>query len=728
MKKWMSLLLCGLLILGLCIPAYAADESMQDELTRVTLAVKNTLPIGDKYQNFTGDVNDMGALRYWSLNWSNDDGSSLRILASDSGKILQYSAGTNQIWQPIAMGTYTPSFSKVSVTQAKAAAKKFLGMVLTKSESADLVEPETAAPISLSSADYSITARILLNGVASANYAHLQIDSATGDITYFSRDDSYEAYVNEVPKAVPAISAATAAGTLTGTIQLNLQYMLSDSGEAVLRYVPVHGDDYYVDAQTGDLKDLTKAWNDVNSNAAQSNDKAATTVAADEGASGGVGLSKAEQETIQKLKGVLSRDTLDGDVRKVTALGLGRYTLSNTDYSLDEATGDVTCTLYYTRKVSYSELKDVTSAAYQSGTYQQTKILQVNAKTGTLLQGWSYRPWYMKDGTMNRTTLQSAAESFLKFLYPDYAAKTALIDGEGGEFRYDRKENGYFYHDNYVNISIDPSDGSVSGFTSSWDDKLTFQSAEGTVSAAAAKNTYCAAFTAKLSYIAHPVSVNTSIPIWKTYAERCGYVAYRYVLGYTYETDSMILGVDAKTGKLLKQETKTPQAYTDISGSYAKKQIEALAGAGIGFGSSDKFLPAAKLTQKEMLVLLLNSCGYSFDVEQLGEEGALDALYSSAWNQGFIMRGSRSPDRTVTRMELVKAILDASPYSQAVKLTGIYMTSFTDAAKIPADRLGYAAIAQALGLVHGDQKGKFNPNAVVTRETAAAVLYNYMNR
>ena len=726
----MSLLLCSLLVLGLCIPAYAADESMQDELTRVTLSVKNTLSIGDKYTSFTGDVNDMGALRYWSLYWSDEDGNNLRVLASSSGKVMQYSAGSNQIWQPLAEGTYTPSFSKVTAAQAKAAAQKFLEKVLTKGESAELVESETAVPVSLSGADYSVTARILLNGVASANCAHLQVDSQTGDVAYFSRDDSYDAYVNEVPSSVPAVAAGTAAATLAGTVSLELQYVLSDSGsEAVLRYVPVYGDDYYVDAQTGKLTDLTKAWSAVNSNSSLTGDKATATAAEDQRESGGSGLSEAEQATIQKLEGVLAQSTLDADARKITALGLGRYTLSSTDYSMDESTGDVSCTLYYTRKVSYSELNNVTSAEYQSGTYQQTKILQVNAKTGALLQGWTYRPWNMKDAQVNRTILQSAAASFLKFLYPNYAANVALMDGEGGEFRYDRKENGYFYHDNYVDISIDPSDGSVAGFTSAWSDKLTFQSAEGIVSASAAKSAYCAAFAPKLSYIAYPESVNVSIPIWKTYAERCGYVAYRYVLGYTYETDSsMILGVDAKTGKLLTQETKTALAYTDIAGSYAKEQIQALADAGIGFGSSDKFLPAAKLTQKEMLVLLLNSCGYSYDVSRLGEEGALDDLYSSAWNQGFLTRGSRSPDKAVTRLELVKAILDASPYSQAVKLKGIFVTSFTDAAQISADNLGYAAIAQGLGLVHGNQKGQFAPNGVVTRQTAAAVLYNYMKR
>ena len=726
----MSLLLCGLLVLGLCMPAYAAEESMQEELTRVTLAVKSTLSIEDKYTSFTGNVNDMGALRYWSLNWSDKEGNSLQVLATDSGKVMQYSLGSSDVWLPLSGSTYTPAFPKVSETQAKAAAQKFLALVLTTGESAELAEEESASPVLQSSTSYSLKAKILLNGVSSPNSAYLQVDTQSGAVTYFSRDDSYEAYMNEVPSGVPAIPAAAAAATLADTVKLDLQYVLPDGGsEAVLRYVPVSGDNYYVDAQTGKLTDLTEAWNDAYSNTAQNGDKSASTAAAGESASDRGELSEAEQATIKNLEGVLTQDALDAAARKVTALGLGRYTLANAYYNMDSTTGAVTCTLYYTRKLPLSELNNVTSEEYQKGTYQQTKVLQLDAKTGTLQQGWTYRPWYMKDGKADRSANQSAAESFLKFLYSGYVGKVALTDGQDGDYRFDRKENGYFYHDNYVSISIDPTDGSVSGFSSVWNDKITFQPGDGIVSAAAAKSVYCAAFAAKLGYIAYPVAVNVSIPIWKTYAEQCGYVAYRYVLGYTYATDSSaILGVDAKTGKLLTQGQKSSLVYTDIADSYAKEQIAALAAAGIGFGDSSKFLPSAKLTQKEMLVLLLNSCGYSFDTGKLGEEGQLDALYSAAWSQGFLARGSRSPDKAVTRLALVKAILDASPYSQAVKLRGIFVTSFTDAAQIPTDSLGYAAIAQGLGLVRGDQKGRFAPNGAVTRQAAAVILYNYMKR
>lgn len=107
-RNWLSLLLSALLALGLCTPAFAAEESLQEELTRVTLAVKSTLSIGDSYTDFTGDVNDMGALRYWSLNWSDDAGNTLHVLAADTGKVMQYSLNSSgRVWA-VSGGSYSP--------------------------------------------------------------------------------------------------------------------------------------------------------------------------------------------------------------------------------------------------------------------------------------------------------------------------------------------------------------------------------------------------------------------------------------------------------------------------------------------------------------------------------------------------------------------------------------------------------------------------------------------
>ena len=727
-QRCLSLALSLLLAVSLCVPALAADTAMDQELTEVTLAVKKAVDVSDVYTEFNGTVQDMGALRYWSLSWSDEEGHSLNILASSSGKVMQYRANQGGI-MPLSAGGYAPTLAKVTAAQAAKTAGAFLGRVLSGGETAALTADSAASPLHYSGADFSFSAQLKLGGVPSPIHVQLQVDSTDGAVTYFSRDDVYEALVGTLPSASPKVAAGAAASALSAAVKLELQYVDADDGtSAVLRYVPLSGDDLYVDAQTGAVVDLTSVWDGLNAAAGGSGYDSLSPTAVREDSKADGGLSDAEQAGIQKLQGVLSKDALDAAVRKVTVLGLSSYTLSSSSYSQNPDTDDVVCTLWYKRTPAFNELKDVSEADYRKGGYEQFKSLTVNAKTGALLSGWGYRPSYLKDVKADRTRLQSTADAFLKLYCPDYVSHVALYGGEDGDFRYDRQENGYFYHNNGVDITVDPGDGSVMSFNSSWSEDLKFQSADGVVAEKAALTSYCGAYAAKLQYIAYPVSVDTAIPVWKLYADACGSVAYRYVLGYTYEADGKaILGVDAKTGKLVRAEPEgVSAAYSDIASSYAKAQIQALADAGIRFSDSDKFQPAAKLTQRDLLVLLLNSCGYSFDTESFAD-GTLDQLYDAAWNEGFLARGTRSPEHAVTRLELVKALVSASPYSQAAQLKGIFVTSFRDASQVSADDLGYLAIAQGLGIVSG-ASGKFYPARTATRQEAAMVLYNYMSR
>lgn len=73
-------------------------------------------------------------------------------------------------------------------------------------------------------------------------------------------------------------------------------------------------------------------------------------------------------------------------------------------------------------------------------------------------------------------------------------------------------------------------------------------------------------------------------------------------------------------------------------------------------------------------------------------------------------------------------LLDGAGYGRAARLEGIYTCSFADAESIPAQYRGYAAIAQALGVVGGDGRGNFNASRPATRLEGALMLYNYMSR
>ena len=65
--------------------------------------------------------------------------------------------------------------------------------------------------------------------------------------------------------------------------------------------------------------------------------------------------------------------------------------------------------------------------------------------------------------------------------------------------------------------------------------------------------------------------------------------------------------------------------------------------------------------------------------------------------------------RAVTRGQAVKCLLDCAGYGPAARLQGIYTCTYSDAAAIPEADLGYAAIAQALGMVREAIRGTGQP-------------------
>lgn len=62
--------------------------------------------------------------------------------------------------------------------------------------------------------------------------------------------------------------------------------------------------------------------------------------------------------------------------------------------------------------------------------------------------------------------------------------------------------------------------------------------------------------------------------------------------------------------------------------------------------------------------------------------------------------------------------------AQPARLQGIYTCTYSDAAAIPEADLGYAAIAQALGMVRGSYQG----DRTATRGELAAMLCRLLER
>lgn len=737
-KRIFTLALTMSLVMGcMAVPASAAG-ARSDEMTKVTLAVKQQLGIGDEYTNFSGDSVDLGVLRYWQLSWSGEDGSSLSVTADNNGKILSYDSYTPDKEAPVSTwegGGFNPSFPEVSPAQVETAAKAFLAKVVASPESVKL------DPVSLRLTGYrravSVTGTILLSGVETPMSFSLRLSLPGLNVTSYNRRDAWGLIVTgNVPSAKAAVAQSAAKTKLDSTLSLELRYVDGDDGAITLRYVPTTEGNWYVDAQTGALVDLSKLpGNDRpfyggSNGAVMDKEEAGDSAAPSEAPS----LSPVEQATVDQMAGTLSAQELDAMLKKIAPLGLSKMTQAGASYYMgrqqarplaagQEKSDEIICRLVYTRDLTKAET-DPRSSDDPDTKPVLRKYITVDAKTGALKSVSTSSEYAREDAFTGDAA--SVARSFLSAQYPEYFAASVRKNEDTDQGNYVRQVNGIPYYSNYLNASVCGVDGTIGSFSMKWDEDAQFPAAQGIVDEKAAMTAYAGCFETSLYYTPYPEKVDTSDPQWLTYSQHVGDVKYRWVLSYVRNGETP-QGVDAFTGKAVAYDRGGAKAltYTDCEGSYGRAEIEALAGYGVGFGSSTQFRPTAQVTQRDMLVLLLNAVGYSYDADAMDQE-AEDALYDAAVSQGLLTRAQRSPSQAVTRLEFLKTLLVSSAYGKAAKLQGIYKTSFSDAGSIPAADLGYAAIGQALGIVGGDGAKRLNPSAAVTRQDAAIMLCRFM--
>lgn len=731
MKKLLSMALALVLACSLAVPAAAAGQA-DERLTAVTAQVKTTLDLNtEEYTEFYGNLDDDPLSPTWFLEWSGE-GSSLSVSATEEGKVLSYYRYGNT--SASSSGQTLPAFPAGDRESARKAALAFLDKVLADGETA-VVDDTRGASVSLGATRYRFYGEILINGLSAGLSFSIAVSCEDYDVLSFYRDDLGGMIMGGVPSPDAKVTAGQAAAKLRSTLAMRLEYVLSedDNARAVLRYLPESGDEYYVDAATGELVNLSELYRkaadgEFGANTLLGGTAEATANDAGDGNKNGSSLSQAEQEGIDKLEGVLDRDALDVKVRALSALGLGEYSLATVSYSVgQEADEDgvtpVTASLRYGKQVG-------------SASWRRTAT--VDARTGELISLTS-SAWLPEDGTertVDAEAAQKAAEDFLTAIAPDQFGKTALYDSSDAleneysvshSFTYAQKENGYFYTGNAFRVGVDATNGSISSYQKNFDDGVTFDSPDGILSADAAIDAWLDTYETELQYILIPAAIDFSKPEYEPLANLGMAYLYQLTLGYQLERDDYLTGIDAKTGEPAAPEWVNVDdsiTYDDLTGHWAREKVEALAQYGVGY-TGGSFLPDNTLTQLDLIALLVSTQGYRYQPE---EKGAADSLYAYAYSMGLLKSGERDDDAVMTRAQTVKLILDAAGYGPVARLEGIFRTSFSDDASIPAEYYGYAALAQGLGMVGGAPGSQFLPNTGATRAEAAVMLYNLMSR
>jgi hypothetical protein len=274
---------------------------------------------------------------------------------------------------------------------------------------------------------------------------------------------------------------------------------------------------------------------------------------------------------------------------------------------------------------------------------------------------------------------------------------------------------------------VDATDGSVSAFSVTFDQEVTFRSPQGILTMEQAVENWLNTYQVELGYVQVPTALDYSQPEHRPLMDSGISYLYRLELGYTLEREDYLLGIDAHTGTPVapaRTEGQEGISYQDLSGHWAQDEVERLAGYGVGY-LGEKFCPDQSLTQLDLVALLMSTQGYRYDMND--PEGA-DQLYELAANMGIVSRSDRADDLVLTRSGAVKLILDACGYGEIAALQGIFRTGFADDSAIPADHYGYVALAQGLGMISGIPGGQFLPKRTATRAQAAVMLYYMMDR
>lgn len=718
MKKLTSLLLSLAVLATAVLPVAAATDQ---RLTQVTQAVKETLSIDDGYDTFYGELEETTFQSFWSLNWEGE-GRSLRVSASEDGTIYRYNYSDST-----GSTSQTPSFPEYSPTEAQTIVEEFLDTVVTAPLGVQLEDTETTG--SMDSDRYYFYGNLTLHGYPTPVGLSVSVDSHTGQVLSYRRDDRYDVYL-PYPAASAALTepqTANASNLLKGTLALRLEYVLdNDSETAVLRYLPEDSNSYYVDAATGQLVDLTALYGDLSKGEGTDSSTGATT---EDSANGG--FTDAELEGIAQMKDVKDKDTLDQAVRAYSELGLSGYTLNNCSYALNRETQQVTATLRYSRSGN-SDGPDAVSTPYAFN-----RSVTVDAKTGEILSS-SGTSWADEDfqPTVSPAAAQAKAEAFLQKLWGDDFAKSALYDTreagmEAGlrvhTFTYAQQVNGYFFPQNTLTISIDGQTGDVINLYRDFEAAPTFDSADGILTEEAALDAWFATFDVVPGYTRVPVALSNYGEQYRPLLDQGYTYVHELKLGYTLSQKDYYLGIDAKSGDAVAPpatENSRRITYSDLEGSWGQDMAQALADYGVGW-LGGKLEPDKPLTQLDLMALLLSTRGILLDLE---DADSADAVYDYAYAIGLLTASDRRDSAILTRGELVQYLLDANGFGEAARLPDIFRCDYTDAASIPDALFGYAAIAQGLGMVTGDSGGNFSAGRTVTRLETITMLYRLLSR
>lgn len=163
-------------------------------------------------------------------------------------------------------------------------------------------------------------------------------------------------------------------------------------------------------------------------------------------------------------------------------------------------------------------------------------------------------------------------------------------------------------------------------------------------------------------------------------------------------------------------------AFSDLPPSgWAREAVTAACGYGLMDGmDADHFGVGKTMSRAQFVTVLTRMLGWETPApdafSDLSGHWAREAVNAAAAAGAVVAGGAFRPDEAITRREMAVMLVRALGYDHLAQ--NAYPLPFSD---VSADR-GYIAVAYDLGIINGSAPASFSPDSSATREQAAAML------
>ncbi len=682
MKRTIALLIVLLMMFSVNVNA---DTAQTEKINDVLLSVKERIGSTDKYTDFNSGVSEYGNKTVYRFEWSNNndngDYAYMNTAVDQSGVIIEYnvySSGDNLERKPSIKG---PSVDE-AMKNAKILADK-----LNPSLSGELKIESNRNHESLYTSEHSFRVQRYVNGIpVMGDNGNITISADMKTITYFSLNYTHSLnFENEKP----VLSREDAVKAFGEKIGLKLCYVntYTDNKNTIsLRYVPQKSYNVYIDAVTGEAVE-PKQTDEYGNYKMTAND-----AAMESAGGGGSALTRAEITELEKVEGLLGIDEAKDLIKSIKILDIDNN-FNAENISLNRHWNDKEKYIY---NFGFTNQKD---------DKRIWKDVSLDARTGEILSFYGYRDYSNKDNAFKGENAFKKAEEAVKILAPKHFSnennefRLNEYNDDATSFTYTRYPNDTEFAENYVNIGINPADGSLVSYAIQYDD-FDFPPVDTVLDKTVANE-----------------KMFEQIPynVWYVKNGKDAIKVYSYENSYPQ--------IDANTGKLINASYEVQKLkYNDIETHYAKEQIETLARYGIGF-DGDSFMPDEFITQKDF-VGLINAVFYDRGPIVIAKDYDYTSAYRYINNRGVLKAEEYNPDGKVTRQMASVMLVRGMGLEEAAQLDGIFVPLWSDV----TENIGYTSILGAMGVIKGDENNKFNPTVTLTRADAVIMLYNYLTK